>query len=176
MNFDEIPSAWRGHEQFAGWLVAHLKPRVIVELGVDCGFSTIAFARPNIGRIYAIDWFRGDSYVGPRNVEEQCRENLKDAGVQNVELIVGDFAEVASRWKYSVDILHIDGDHAYESVKRDFECWQRFVRPGGVILMHDTQWFPDQVGRFFGEITWPKFAFEHACGLGVITAPAMDAR
>jgi hypothetical protein len=37
-----------------------------------------------------------------------------------------------------VDILHIDGSHHYEDVKKDFETWSQFVNDDGVILMHDT--------------------------------------
>jgi hypothetical protein len=29
MTFDSIPSAWRGHEQFAEWLVRTMRPEVI---------------------------------------------------------------------------------------------------------------------------------------------------
>jgi predicted O-methyltransferase YrrM len=47
-----------GHEDFAVRLVEHLKPKVVVDLGVDYGFSTFAFALPNIGTVYGIDWFQ----------------------------------------------------------------------------------------------------------------------
>jgi predicted O-methyltransferase YrrM len=175
MRFDEIPTAWRGHEAFADWLVRTLRPSTIVDLGVDFGFSTIAFARPNIGTVYGVDWFQGDACAGQRDAEEQCRENLRDAGVENVELIRADFSELAKTAKFSwpyaeIDILHIDGDHSYEAVSRDFREWLPKVRNGGVILLHDTQSFPNDVGRFFREIDeLPKFEFPHASGLGVIT-------
>jgi predicted O-methyltransferase YrrM len=36
-----------------------------------------------------------------------------------------------------LDVLFIDGDHSYEGVKKDFGLYQSFVRPGGLIIMHD---------------------------------------
>ena len=48
-----------------------------------------------------------------------------------------------------IDVLHIDADHSYEGVKRDFDIWSMHVRPGGVVLFHDIESFPDDVGRFF---------------------------
>jgi len=36
-----------------------------------------------------------------------------------------------------IDVLLIDSDHRYEFVKSDYENYQRFVRPGGIIIVHD---------------------------------------
>jgi predicted O-methyltransferase YrrM len=176
MRFDEIPTAWRGHEQFADFLVRAVKPRVIVELGCDYGFSTIAFARPNIGTVFAIDWFKGDVQTGERNAEQQFFENLDDANAYNVWPIIADFDSAATKWAQNppiqnIDILHIDGLHTYEAVKHDFQTWTRFVKPNGFVLLHDTQSFPNDVGRFFNEIDWPKFQFVHSAGLGVVCRP-----
>ncbi len=41
------------------------------------------------------------------------------------------------------DLLWIDGDHAYESVKRDFELYAPRVRPGGLIAFHDVRYNPE---------------------------------
>lgn len=37
-----------------------------------------------------------------------------------------------------VDFLFIDGDHTYESVKKDFECYSSLVKRGGIIAFHDV--------------------------------------
>jgi predicted O-methyltransferase YrrM len=167
-NLHSIPTAWRGHEHFAQWLVQQMRPQVIVELGCDYGFSTIAFAQPGLGTVYGIDRF-----LGPpgRNAFETCRANIAASGVTNIELMKADFRRVAESWSRPIDLLHIDGNHSYEDVRLDFAQWSCHVRGGGVILMHDTRSFPMDVGRFFSEITWPKFEFEHASGLGVILKP-----
>ena len=36
-----------------------------------------------------------------------------------------------------LDVLFIDGDHAYEGVKTDFELYSPLVREGGIIVFHD---------------------------------------
>ena len=38
----------------------------------------------------------------------------------------------------TVDFLHIDADHRYHMVKRDYETHYNKVNPGGVIVLHDT--------------------------------------
>lgn len=169
-NFDinEIPSAWKGHEQFASWLVQTMRPKVTMELGADYGFSAICLGISNPGDVFTVDAFEGDPHTGFRNSEAQCRDNIARSGLQNVFVIKGRFCDVAKDWNTEIDILHIDGAHGYEDVKRDFETWLPHVRRGGVILLHDTQSFPNDVGRFFREIAFPKFEFPHSAGLGVV--------
>ena len=41
-------SAWKGHFEFSMWLVKHVNPKMIVELGVDYCHSTFCLASPNI--------------------------------------------------------------------------------------------------------------------------------
>jgi Methyltransferase domain len=40
----------------------------------------------------------------------------------------------------SISILHIDGNHKYEAVKRDLETWLPFVQTGGWVLLDDYVW------------------------------------
>jgi len=180
---EHIPSAWIGHENFAVWLVKKMKPSVIVDLGVDYGFSTFAFATPQIGKVYGIDWFEGDKLAGWRNTENHILELLKILkerfGINNVEIIKGDFSEIAKEWKLPIDILHIDGSHKYEDVKKDYETWSKFVKKDGVILFHDVHITAEFINpksikefgveRFFDEIDLPKFKFLHSFGLGVVS-------
>ena len=37
-----------------------------------------------------------------------------------------------------IDYLHIDGDHSYEGVKKDFELYSTIMNPNGIISIHDT--------------------------------------
>jgi len=172
-----IVSAWRGHEGFADWLARELKAQTVVELGVDYGFSSFVFARAIAGHggtVYGIDSFEGDPEAGHRDTYEAVVARQKELGIGNLELIRGYFADVAKDWDRPIDILHIDGRHRYEDVKEDYELWSRFVRPGGVILLHDTAVLREPYGvhLFFGEISLPKTNFTHANGLGVVSSDA----
>lgn len=168
---DLIVSAWRGHERFATWLVRELGAATVVELGVDYGFSSFVFARAGAGMVYGIDSFEGDPEAGQRDTYSAVVAKQKELGIDNLTLIRGYFADVAKTWDKPVDILHIDGRHRYEDVKEDFEIWSKFVRPGGVILLHDTAVMREPYGVhwFFQEIGMPKTNFTHANGLGVVS-------
>ena len=171
-----IDTAWRGHEVFATWLVKELQPKVIVELGVDNGYSSFTFAIPGIGTVYGVDSFEGDPESGMRDTYDEVVRRKGEFGIKNLMLIRGYFNEVASTWTLPIDILHIDGRHRYEDVKEDYEIWSKFVRPGGVILMHDTmvEKEPYGVKRYFAELPEPKTNFARSNGLGVVsTDPAI---
>jgi predicted O-methyltransferase YrrM/glycosyltransferase involved in cell wall biosynthesis len=175
-NLDDTPTtAWMGHRNFAEWIVKQLNPEVIVDLGVDWGYSTFSFAIPRIGKVYGIDNFSGDDFIGtvdsyPFVTMKRDKLHLQD----NIEFIKGDFNEVVKTWDKKIDILHIDGSHHYEDVKKDFENWSKFVNDDGVILLHDTA-IEDYDGKFYGvkkffdEIDLPKCTFTHSFGLGVIS-------
>jgi len=69
-----------------------------------------------------------------------------------------------------IDILHIDGIHPYDAVKNDYETWKGFLKEESVIIFHDTEAFPADVGRFFDELEMPhKMKFNHSAGLGIAT-------
>lgn|GEM_PF-876356 len=178
-NLDDIPgSCWDGHRAFAEWLVQTMNPKTIVDLGVDFGYSTFSFAIPRIGKVYGIDNFVGDDFTG--FVEDGIKYkfammkreklHLQD----NLEFVKGDFSEVAKTWDKKIDILHIDGSHHYDDVKKDFETWSEFLNDGGVILLHDTVVEEENgkeygVKKFFEEIDLPKLNFTHCFGLGIVS-------
>jgi hypothetical protein len=42
------------------------------------------------------------------------------------------------RQDIKIDYLHIDGDHSYEGVKKDFELYSTIMSDNGIITIHDT--------------------------------------
>jgi predicted O-methyltransferase YrrM len=165
-KIQHIGSAWQGHGAFAVRLVQHLKPQITVDLGVDYGYSTFAFALPNSGNVFGIDLF--DRLENHGNTFEGVQEEAQRLGLDNVFIMKGDFNDIAQDWQLAIDILHIDGAHEYASVKRDFDTWSKFMRSSGVILLHDTVSFKDDVGKLFEELELPKHNITHSYGLGIV--------
>lgn len=169
------PTAWAGHGKFALTLQYTIKPKIIVDLGVDYGFSTFLFGMLKIGKVYGVDTFAGDEHAGShpdaeefvQSVLKQIRRRFKN---NSIEIIKSTFDEAAANWdKGKINILHIDGLHTYEAVKNDYEKWLPHMDADGVVLFHDVTSFPDDVGKFFAELpTDKKYAFEHSAGLGVL--------
>jgi predicted O-methyltransferase YrrM len=169
-KLEQLESSWKGHRAFAEWLTQRLQPKITVELGVDYGYSLFCLANKNPGRVIGIDLFEGDAHAGTRekNQHETVQQFATDNQYTNVQLVKGDFTELAQYWVAPIDILHIDGLHTYEACLMDFVNWGPHVSATGVVLMHDITSYPD-VTRVFLEVgAQAKVAFLHSAGLGVV--------
>ena len=174
-----LESAWLEHAPFAFWLTAALRPRSVVELGVHRGFSYFAFCqavrRLRLDtRCFAIDHWVGDAHAGFYGADvyrDVCRHNRRYAGFSR--LIRSDFADASHMFADgTIDLLHIDGCHTYEAVRRDFETWLPKLSERGVVLLHDTAEYRKDFGVY---LLWdelrercPHFEFVHGHGLGVV--------
>jgi predicted O-methyltransferase YrrM len=172
--------AWTEHIPFAFWLVEHLRPRVIVELGVHMGGSLCAFCQgveqSHVdARCYGIDTFEGDEHAGryASSVLAQLRAYHDPRYGSFSTIIQSTFADALSRFEDgSIDLLHIDGQHYYEDVKEDFEAWLPKLSRRAVVLFHDTQVRERGFGvyKFWAEVEHrhPSLEFFHGHGLGVL--------
>jgi hypothetical protein len=171
-----IESTWKGHESFALWLVAKVKPKTVVDLGFDRGLSTIAFAYKNRGHVYGIDWFSGGNYAAKCFALDSAYRNISNAirfhYAKNIHLIVGPYKDVLKTWTRPIDILHIDYAHTYAAAKQQYNYWSPYLSAKAVILVHDVLAYPNETGRFFEELPFPKMIFTHGQGLGVACSDA----
>jgi hypothetical protein len=174
-----LESAWLEHAPFAFWLTAALRPRSVVELGVHRGFSYFAFCqavrRLRLDtRCFAIDHWVGDAHAGFYGADvyrDVCRHNRRYAGFSR--LIRTDFTDAGSMFADgAIDLLHIDGCHHYEAVRRDFEAWLPKMSERGVVLLHDTAEYRNDFGVYllWDELRerYPHFEFAHGHGLGIV--------
>lgn len=177
-------STWMDHLPFAYDLVAALRPKLVVELGVYNGLSFFAFCQAMVehdidGVAYAIDCWEGDEHTD--SYDDSIYNDVRDYARDNYRgityLLRMFFNEALQHFEdNTVDLLHIDGLHTYEAVKEDFTNWYPKVKPGGIILFHDVMARIKDFGvwKFFDEIENEYddiFKFNHGFGLGVLRKP-----
>jgi O-antigen biosynthesis protein len=185
-------SAWHEHTPFAMWLVATLRPRLIVELGTHYGDSYCAFCQA-VRELkletccFAIDTWAGDPHAGGYGPEvlADLRAFHDPLYASFSHLLQSTFADALQHFSdASIDLLHIDGYHTYEVVREDFTAWLPKMRRGGVVLFHDTNVRERDFGvwRLWEEVkaNHPHFEFSHGHGLGMLvvgeaTAPELRA-
>lgn len=174
-------SAWWGHHFFVYDLVHNVKPKTIVELGTHWGFSFFAFCQAVKDQklntnLYAIDSWEGDKHAGfyGKQVFDFVKKtSQKYFPKQNIHLLKGFFEKQPPKFKDgSIDILHIDGLHTYNAVKKDFQGWLPKMKKDGIILLHDICVVKDDFGvyKLWEEIKnkYKTFEFFHSYGLGVV--------
>jgi predicted O-methyltransferase YrrM len=116
----------------------------IVEIGSWKGKSTIWLAHGsrsgNASRVYAVDPHGGHAAAAPdQGTFQEFERNLAEFQAQElVTPIVATSAEAAADFNHPIELLFIDGAHAYDLVKLDFELWAPKVINGGMIVLHDS--------------------------------------
>ena len=169
---------WSMHLPFAYDLMRKFRPKVFVELGVWKGESYFSFCQSAADhristQCYGIDTWRGDVHMGDLDPEigiEVAEYNRRYSSFS--ELRTTTFADAVDEFADgTIDLLHIDGTHTYEDVKRDFKAWLPKVSAEGIVLLHDVAVHDRGFGvwRLWEEIATPgqSFMFEFGYGLGV---------
>lgn len=119
----------------------------ILEIGTHYGFTTrnLRTIYPN-AQIVTVDLAREHC---PDGLKHQQHELLpmdeigrEYQGLDNAQILQfyggsDDFFKGLDPSE-SFDFIFVDGDHAYEQVKKDTENAMRFLAPGGVIAWHDV--------------------------------------
>lgn len=134
----EVFGPCQRREEFLAFLAdaAARRPRVVVEIGMArCGTTyLLANALPGVEHVVGLDFF-------PRNVARLRR--YAPPGVR-IDVVLGSSQDDATRTRVeallggrAIDLLFIDGDHAYAGVKRDHALYAPLVAPGGAVVLHD---------------------------------------
>jgi predicted O-methyltransferase YrrM len=138
---------------------AVVPPSCIVEVGSYRGRSTAALAAGSRGGggapVYAIEpheRFTGvlGGQFGPEDRKHFFQNMLRAGATDEVRLVNLSSEIVAPGWRMPIGLLWIDGDHAYEGVRRDFEVWEPHLADGAPVAFHDSN--AEGVARLLGEL------------------------
>jgi hypothetical protein len=155
----------------------------LVELGTHFGESYFGLCQAVLEnevpcRCFAVDTWKGDRHSGFYGEEVFDEVNAyNQANYSSFSTLLRcKFEEALAGFdELSIDLLHIDGLHTYEAVSQEFHSWLPKVRPGGIILLHDTVRRGKDFGvwKFWEEIStrFQSFEFHHHSGLGVLRVP-----
>ena len=128
-------------------LARHVTRGCIVEVRSAKGRSTVALA-PGVksgagAAVYATEpheHFQGalGGVFTPRNRATFFESLLRSDTIEIVWLVNQSSEVVAPGWREEVGLVFIDGDHRFEGVLRDVECWTAHLVEGGLMVLHDS--------------------------------------
>lgn len=154
-----IPGWTRGEdaEAVAQASLALPPDAVIVEIGVFLGCCTMLLAGARqlrgSGIVHCVDPFdaSGDAFSIPyyREIIEaqgggplraHFEANLTRAGLGGrVQVHQGRAGDVAVGWTQPIDLLLLDGDQSPAGARGAYEAWEKFLKPGGTIVLRNTR-------------------------------------
>ena len=132
-----------------------------LEVGSYCGKSAVyigSACKENNAVLFSLDHHRGSEEQQPGQeyfdhdlLDEQTglidtmpffRRTLLDFGLEDTVIpIIGHSETVGRAWQIPLNLIFIDGSHAYESVLKDYQVWSKHLMPDGYLVFHDI--FPD---------------------------------
>lgn len=154
-HFDQLMRDLRGgitvkEAAFLRRLASGISNGCIVEVGSFQGKSAVALGygvRDQVDGdrciVYCIEphrpftGFYGGKF-GPSDRGAFYRTMCNTGAFNEVALINRSSEQVTPGWNEPVGLLFIDGDHRYEAVRRDFDCWDPHVLLDGIVAFDDA--------------------------------------
>jgi predicted O-methyltransferase YrrM len=128
-------------------MIEPMQPRRLCEIGTAAGGTLLL-----LGLVAGADASLLSIDVAYTKARMEAYQAFARAG-QRICCLAGDSHAAdtllhVERWlgREQLDVLFIDGDHSLDGVRNDFQAYSRYVRPGGVIAVHDI--VPDFRARF----------------------------
>jgi len=112
-----------GDRRAVYYLIRHLRPRAILEIGTHVCASTVFFAAAQkangIGTLTTVD------------VKDCRRDDIA------AEFVISDSLSYMRFTPHRFDFVFLDGDHGARTVYRELAAALRILSPGGYVLLHD---------------------------------------
>jgi predicted O-methyltransferase YrrM len=141
-------------EALLGLALACPEGAVGLEIGSHLGASTcylVAGLARRSGHLFCVDTWQNETMPeGETDTFEQFRLNTSNV-TESLTIVRKQSSELEeSDLRLPLDFVFIDGDHAYEAVRADFNKVRGWMSEAGVIAFHDFLYF-EGVSRVVGE-------------------------
>lgn len=153
-------------------LVTQLGAKKVLELGVNTGESTIALLEAvaaTDGRLTSVD------------IQDlpNTRPMLEKYGLTGRwDFHMMDDLKFGAEWPkdQQFDLIFVDTSHQYEQTKKEIELFEPLLRPGGIMVFHDTVSYYDGVQKPINQFLkthrhWPYENKNNCNGLGILRKP-----
>jgi predicted O-methyltransferase YrrM len=126
----------RKYARLLNRIVSYYKPATILELGTSFGITTSYLALGNpLSRVH--------TFEGSPSIAAIAKNNFKKLGLENIELLEGDFEKSLPAFLRSgsqVDLAFIDGNHQKAATLHYFELLLQKIIPSSILIFDDIHW------------------------------------
>ena len=132
-----------------------------LEIGSYCGKSAVYLGtacKENGSVLFSLDHHTGseeqqpgEEYFDPELLDQETgkidtlrffRKTITEFDLEDTVIPIVGHSEIVGRtWQTPLNLIFIDGSHAYKSVLNDYKIWAKHLIIGGYLLFHDI--FPD---------------------------------
>jgi predicted O-methyltransferase YrrM len=126
------PGFKHNHSDFIAELVKQINCKTYLELGVYDG-TTLSIVSPFVDRVIGVD------------IKDVRNSQIGEFHLETTDSFFEHFNE-------TVDVIFIDADHNFESVKKDFKNSLKLLNKYGMIILHDTD--PNGRNVFKSKLLW----------------------
>ena len=116
----------------------------VVEIGVAEGGSAVELraAMKPAGILALVDPYPAGRLFGLNMAQVVAHRAVARVPGARVEWMRMRGDEACLAWSQPIDLIFLDGDHAFAAVRADWEGWSPHVRPGGIVMLHDARVIP----------------------------------
>lgn len=162
-------------------LVTSIAAKTVIELGVNTGESTVAF-------LEAVEATQGELYSVDIQLLPATKAMLESYGItKRWKFTLQDDIEYAKTWPADkkADLIFIDTSHTFDHTTKEIATYEPILRPGGIMVFHDTVSFHEGVQKpinnflkahkalYERRVTGWQYENKTNCnGLGILRKPA----
>ena len=137
-------------------LAANLgESKKVLEIGSYLGASSCYLAaalRCHDGHLYCVDtWENQTMPEGERDTFAEFQRNTEAVSALITTLRKKSVEIADTEFTCLFDLIFIDADHSYASVRGDYEKVRNWVSDGGILAFHDSTYY-ESVSRVLGEV------------------------
>ena len=137
----------RKYGKLLGRLIDHYKLETCLELGTSVGIGTLYLSKnKHVNKTVTIE--------GCEEIYKVAKENFEQLGLSNIYQIQGEFSdsiELAVKELDRIDLIYIDGNHAYQPTMDYFERLLEYAHNDTFIIFDDIHW-SEEMEKAWGEI------------------------
>lgn len=123
----------------SAYLLSGMQKKNSFLYSIDPFGSDIDIQKKIVGKYKNMD-YREVEYASLKKKPTKLKvsRTLKGLGFSNFKLVEGYSFDVVKKWNKIINLLFIDGNHEYKIVKKDFLDWTKFLKKGGIVVLHDA--------------------------------------